>query len=99
MSRRWDRDMVDVRECGERVHQRVAIKQGSLAQDREVGPGPSSYDEIPILVCVAAPLPAHVEVEHRTGLPSRLAEMTTAARARLFRGEYATVRRVNSGGP
>src|SRR5450631_1902868 len=91
--------MVDVRECGERVHQRVAIKERGLPQDREVGSGPSAYDEIPVLVRVAPSLPAHVEVEHCTSLPGGLAEMAAAARASLFRGEYPTVRRVDSGRP
>ena len=74
-------------------------KQGDLPKDREVGPGPPAYDEISLLIRVASSLAADREVELRTCLPSCLAEVTTAARAGLRRGEYAAVCRVNSGRP
>src|SRR4051812_29324142 len=89
--------MVDVRQGGERVHQRIAIKQRTLPENRQVGPRPPAYDEVPVLVRIASAFPAHVEVEHCSGLARRLPEMTAPARASLFGREYAPIRRVNPG--
>src|SRR6266700_7119940 len=99
MPGQWDRNMVDVRERWQFVHQCIAGKERRLPQDRQVGPRPPAYYEIPVFVRVASPLATHIEVEHRAGLPSRLAEVATAARASLLRSEYPAVGRVNSGRP
>ena len=90
-------ELVDVGEGGELVDQRVAGEERGLPKDREVGPRPPAWNEVPRGVRVAASLAADGEVEERAGLRCRLADVTARAGGGLFGGEDATELRQNSG--
>src|SRR5262249_55412022 len=96
---RWTthRELVDVRERGDRVHQRVAGEERGLAQLREdLDPGPPPWNEGPLGVRVVPPLAARGEIEESAGLRRRLALVTAPAAGGLRRGGNATELRPNS---
>ena len=90
--------LVDVRERGKLVHQRVTGEEWRRPHFWEVGPGPPARDEVPKSIGVAPPLAAYGEVEERARPRRRLAEVAGTAGSGLFRRGDATEVREDSGG-
>src|SRR5204862_4614844 len=90
--------LIDVRERGKLVHQRVTGGEWGRPHFWEVGPGPPARDEVPKSIGVAPPLAAYGEVEERARPRRRLAEVAGTAGSGLFRRGDATEVREYSGG-
>src|SRR5207253_4322562 len=90
--------LVDVRERGKLVDQRVTGEEWGRPHFWEVGPGPPARNEVREGIGVAPPLAAHGEVEERAGPRRRLAQVAGTAGGGLLRGGDAAEVRKDSGG-
>ena len=82
------RELVDVGERGELVHQRVTGEERTLPNVRELRPGPPAGNKVARGVGVAPSIAAHGEVQECPRL-RRLAHVTARARGGLFGGSVA----------
>ena len=90
------RGLVDIRERGKRVHQRVAGEQRCISEPWEdVRPGAPAWNKVPFGVRVVPALAARGKVEQCAGLRRRLAHVTARAGGRLRGGGDAAELRAN----
>ena len=73
------RELVDVGERGELVHQRVTGEERTLPKVRELRPGPPAGNKVARGVGVPPSLAAHGEVQECPSLRRRLAHVTSRA--------------------
>ena len=62
--------MVDVRKCGEFVHQRIAGKERTLSQDREARPGSPAMMKLPFSSVYPRPSPPTAKLNCAPAFPA-----------------------------